>query len=223
MKKKPRRSEKQYSCSRTAFKEPVKAGRFRALREVNADKSLFRDLARMGGVGGKEYRFRASFDPGVRGTGMALWEESEWSNPKDLPIVVTSFDPPSSMKWHEAMYYVMDGINSVLCGYGTSRMTRLYIELPQFFGASAKGEASAASGDLIKLTSMAGMIMSWGWHADCKVKTYTPNEWKGQLPKQVCHNRILDILPGLEPMAMGGMTSHGWDAVGVGLYAKGLF
>lgn len=188
-----------------------------ALKFLN--KNYYADLA---GIR-KAEAYRISFDPGVRGTGMAVWDHDQWEDDDALPIVMASFVPPGSFPWVRAAKHVMDSVNSVINGmpYPNKGLTAVYLEMPQYMGqGNAGGEAVAARGDLQKLTFMAGMLASFGWWAGAKVKPYTVSEWKGQMPKKLCEMRIRQLLPGLNPVKI---TDHAWDAVGIGCYAKGIF
>lgn len=97
-----------------------------------------------------------------------------------------------------------------------------YIEWPSFF-ASAVGHAAAARGDLVKLTFGAGFVCGQlRREFGCLIEPIPVNDWKGQLPKSVVIGRIRKIL-GKDACRKLGIKSHAWDAVGIGLYAKGHF
>lgn len=187
-----------------------------SLQKVGHD--MWRDLRRAAAV----RNYRMSVDPGIRGTGVALWDSSRWKDPEDEPILVSAFTPPGDLAWIAAARWVMEGINALLVGLPSPmKMKGLYIEMPQYFGVgNAAGEMVAARGDLQKLAFMTGMISSFGWYKRCKIRPYEVNAWKGQLSKKQTEERIKKILPGLKVLKV---ANHGWDAVGIGLYAKGLF
>lgn len=99
---------------------------------------------------------------------------------------------------------------------------RVFIEWPSFFG-SAIGHAAAARGDLVKLTFGAGFVCG-ELHSifGCKTEPILVNDWKGQLPKDEVTRRIRSII-GVKKCRNLGIKTHAWDAVGIGLYAKGFF
>jgi hypothetical protein len=187
-----------------------------ALRQLQPH--FWKDVARAAAVG----RYRMSVDGGVRGTGIALWDSATWKKETSQPFLVASFVPSSSLGWTAAARRVMDHVNSAMLGMSSpTHLDAVYLEMPQYFGmGNAKGESVAARGDLQKLSIMTGMLASFGWQYDAKVRVYEVNAWKGQLSKKQTEDRIKRILPGLSHMVI---ADHGWDAVGIGLYAKGLF
>lgn len=102
----------------------------------------------------------------------------------------------------------------------------IYIEWPSFFGGSARGYASAARDDIVKLSIATGYIIAWLE----KCRGGRPGEiipvpvrnWKGQLPKDVVIQRIKKLL-GTAACYRLGVKTHAYDAIGIGLYAKGHF
>lgn len=107
---------------------------------------------------------------------------------------------------------------AVVKEYGPSVVA---IEWPSYFGSVA-GIASAGHGDLVKLAFTVGklaMVSEVYGAAFIPVKIAA---WKGQLKKPVVINRIRRIIPSnvlrsLKP------KSHSWDAIGIGLFMRGLF
>jgi hypothetical protein len=81
---------------------------------------------------------------------------------------------------------------------------------------SAKGYAVAASGDLVKLSCLVGMIAGLCKAMGIIIYLVPVAKWKGQLTKEAVIYRIEKIL--------GKCTyeKDEWDAVGIGLWAKGL-
>lgn len=106
--------------------------------------------------------------------------------------------------------------------HSSDNLLTVYVEWPTFFD-SGVGHAVARRGDLGKLTFGAGYICgALGECFGCQTVPVTVNEWKGQLPKAVVTERIKHLL-GKNKCQRLGITSHAWDAVGIGLYAKGCF
>lgn len=95
-------------------------------------------------------------------------------------------------------------------------------EWPQSF-TSVGGRAAAGAGSIIKLAFGIGQL---ALAADaCGGAKFIPvpvAQWKGNLPKRIVIKRIKKRLTParleyLEP------ESHSWDAIGIGLFCKGLF
>jgi Holliday junction resolvasome RuvABC endonuclease subunit len=145
-----------------------------------------------------------TIDPGLAGTGWAVWDIS-WKL-KCWGVIYESRELTGA-EWH---LRALDIANRVEILAMQHKIKIAYIEQPAFF-QSAGGQTTARSGALIKLTTLVGMIMS-------KLKTITPvavNKWKGQLPKNIVIERIQALLPDVKA------HTHAWDAIGLGLYLKG--
>lgn len=97
----------------------------------------------------------------------------------------------------------------------------LAIELMQTYdGHAAKGDANT----LIALAYLSGVLAS----DRLKVVTYTPAAWKGQVPKEIVHERIREIFKrdgGAEllriPALAKGKLHNALDAIGIGLVFLG--
>ena len=167
-----------------------------------------------------------AIDPGLTGTGWALWHaESDSLLPKEahLPIACGTCRAPkegslaqrSEALWVKLFEQLTDKKSYLPFGW-RSDPTFVFIEIPQHFGSSARGIA-AQSGGIYDLTFLVGYLAAK--FVGCSVITFTPNEWKGQLPKDVVERRVRRIIgdrfDGL------GVKSHAVDAVGLGLFAIG--
>lgn len=94
-------------------------------------------------------------------------------------------------------------------------------EWPQSF-SSVGGRAASGAGSIIKLAFGIGQIALMADACRAKFIPVPVAQWKGQLSKNIVIKRIKKRLPEtrieyLEP------SSHSWDAIGIGLYCKGLF
>jgi len=94
-------------------------------------------------------------------------------------------------------------------------------EWPQSFG-SVGGRAASGSGSIIKLAYGVGQIALMADACRIKFAPIPVMQWKGNLSKINVMKRIIKRLPSsridyLEP------GSHSWDAIGIGLFCKGLF
>lgn len=164
-------------------------------------------------------------DPGLNGTGLAAFCEGEL-------IKTHTFTPRKNDVWwvraEEVADIVCEWITDLI-GQSDSR-TVVVIECPAHFGSVASS-MGFKTGDLIKLTYLAGLIhgrlaevaLSLGL-ASLTIRTVpvTPGEWKGQLPKPSVIHRCRKILGwvGVDELPV---KTHAWDAVGIGLWAMGKF
>lgn len=163
---------------------------------------------------------RASIDPGVAGTGLCIWEEADWHK-QSLPVLVHNYYgsgaiPKGKFGWQTKALRIAKDVADVLEEF---EVTRVYCEFPELF-QSAGGLMVAARGDLQKLTFIVGCFAQVCAERSIKFKTYYPMDWKGNLKKEIIETRLKQRMPGLKKM---GITLHGWDAVGIGLHAKGFF
>ncbi len=70
---------------------------------------------------------------------------------------------------------------------------------------------------------MVGRIMEVLRHNNLKVKLVPVNAWKGQLSKELVIDRIADVMGPVWMKVSGSQfRTHEWDALGIGLWAKGL-
>jgi hypothetical protein len=97
------------------------------------------------------------------------------------------------------------------------------VHYPGQHGARADAQAN----DLIDLTAASCLLA--GSLKPREIRFVTPHEWKGSLPKEVCHARIqkkltpaeLGILAVASSKIRGSLVHNLWDAVGIGLFALG--
>lgn len=175
--------------------------------------------------------YRVSCDPGITGTGLALWDSKSWEQPV-APIGVVNIYPKSltaagifspritrqsATRWLPKAYSVSSQVHDCLLELNP---THFYCEQPEFF-ANESGQMVAATGDLIKLTFIVGCFARSCWELGIEFVPIPVRQWKGQLPKQVVERRIVDLIG----RTAGGkaIMSHSWDATGIGLFAKGCF
>lgn len=154
-----------------------------------------------------------TIDPGVE-MGWAVWSRANWAT-KCAPIetgVITRRAP----QWGVAMRKAVRAMFKELDRFW---IIDSFVEWPAFF-ESSKGYASAKSESLVKLACAVGWIAGYLDIRDINNKFVSVGQWKGQLTKPAVERRIKGILGA---NACKGFTSHDWDAVGIGLYAQGLF
>lgn len=149
---------------------------------------------------------RLTVDPGLAGTGWALWD-NKWELIQCG--IVTSRKKLTDGKMKDIALNLWDEV-------AFHPPTMVYIEQPQKFN-SAKGDMVANRGDLVKLTRLVGFIEAFFQFRGAQTEMVSIMKWKGQLSKRIVEDRVKRILPKLKA------ESHAVDAVGIGLYLKGDF
>lgn len=145
-----------------------------------------------------------SIDPGLNGTGYAIWDK-KW-NLLDNGVIIFSDRYELETRINLYSSAVRNLVLKNHCKF-------LYIEYPAFFN-TVKGSVTASGGGLVKLSVLIGAICG---RSRILYEFVPVVKWKGQLPKKVVENRIKGILPKVNA------KSHDWDAIGIGLYKKGVF
>jgi hypothetical protein len=92
-------------------------------------------------------------------------------------------------------------------------------ELPTYRGRQP-GVNKATPTDLIKLAVILGEFLGLYRRKVDVVRLVTPAEWKGSVPKDICHSRIEDVLGPDEKMPE---NHNARDAVGIGLFELGRY
>jgi hypothetical protein len=158
----------------------------------------------------------ASVDPGIGGSGWAVWERSTFGKLVD-PIASGSERSYDDWPWERQVGDIGHRMAAV---FRMHRVIEVYVELPQLMYSSA-GQAAAASGDLVKLSMCAGSIVGAYCHGtnSWPVMVDIPS-WKGNMPKALVAERIREKLPRYG-FSCQKPTTHEVDAVGIGLYVKG--
>jgi hypothetical protein len=93
------------------------------------------------------------------------------------------------------------------------------IEFPVTFQASARGNAAVTKGDLYKLCYLIGQYGRVAAEFGAEVRLIEVTTWKGHLPKSVTEDRLRMDVPGMKDAQI---SSHAWDAVGIGWFVKGF-
>ena len=147
---------------------------------------------------------RISIDPGVSGTGYAIWTDDgvlkEWGN-----IYPDAADQTFDTRARSITKKLR--VIALRC-----KISDCYIELPALH-SSEGGAVTARSGALVKLAFMVGMVYSMFQ----KSHLIPVADWKGSLPKEVVASRVRKQFPGK------AIVNHSVDAVGIGLYVTGRF
>lgn len=148
-----------------------------------------------------------TIDPGLTGTGWAVWRHRE--------LVASGAVKGGEGEWYERASHIADSVAEAAKPYDPDQ---LFYELPQFI--QSRYEVNA-SGDLVKLTICAGMIAGRMMQR-AVIKPIRIIDWKGQLDKKLTLARIKVALT-KRGSKLAGTTTHEADAVGIGLYLLGEF
>jgi Holliday junction resolvasome RuvABC endonuclease subunit len=160
-----------------------------------------------------------SVDPGVGGTGWAVWKLSDTFKTGNLINYGVLHYKNTSSNWIERTENIVLQFNHLLDIYLLSEDT-VVIEFPNFMQGSG-GRMVAVRGDLVKLSVLTGMLMTCILAHKATVQIVSPVEWKGQLPKWVAASRVRKILK--SRIGNKKISEHAMDAIGIGLWAEGRF
>jgi hypothetical protein len=172
--------------------------------------------------------YRISIDPGLEGTGLAIWEgfgtENDWRT-IEPPVKVLSNIHSLSNTWEGRLEDIAGQVSlefGLLYHQKLALVSHTYIEWPHY-RTDPVGQTATAKGDIYKLSALIGALMYVAGNKYTSEVVLVPVlDWKGQLPKSVVARRCQDLL---NYPAKGDnklhISSHGWDAVGIGLHAKG--
>ncbi len=168
-----------------------------------------------------------SVDIGVNELGWASWDFSSkvWNKPcAPLRVGVikashASFERAAKEKEFEyKVLSLMEQFKEEVWHKGHMRF--LVLEYPQQFG-SARGQIASALGHTLQLAFAAGAHAQMAWEMGVDIQLVIPMLWKGQLKKKLVEQRLRRAI-GFKAQDGGQFRSHAWDAVGVGMYAKGF-
>ncbi len=162
-----------------------------------------------------------SIDPG-QSTGLAAWKGDTFLKDRKPPFhtdLLTVASKERKLHWHARCEIIARQLDKKFY-YGNGwQVKEIWCELPAFF-ESAGGMMVATKGDLIKLTFLTGMFAGIAKLNRCRFHVVPVSAWKGQLPKEITRNRIQKLLG---TKACTWKDHNVWDAVGIGLWAKGIF
>lgn len=160
--------------------------------------------------------YRLSVDPGYGkgggGTGLCLWEERQWKQcvPPFKSFIIT---PDGAEDEFVRCRLIAAEFDKVFCKY---IITHTYCEQMAVFSGSAKGNACAASGALIQLAALTGMLDIVATMRKSSFEYVPIRDWKGNMSKGAVESRITRRI-GMCPQ------SHCADACGIGLFKKKFF
>lgn len=161
----------------------------------------------MAGIDVSESMTIASIDPGLGGTGVAIWQYDKFRDAASPNPMLTK----SLTDKHYEGYYRK--LQQIFLEYGVKA---ILIENQAFMTGSVVGNASAKTGSVVKLAHFTGMVMGLCMQYGINHYLVDVSAWKGQLPKKVTWDRMRAA------GYTGDAKSHAMDAVGIGMWAQGL-
>lgn len=154
-----------------------------------------------------------AIDPGVN-CGWAFWPEN-----KKYPVECGVIKPHKKFEdFFLSMHSTIHQLGAIILRLKPKYMA---CEWPQSF-TSVGGRAATGAGSIIKLAFGIGQLAMVADACAAKFIPVPVAQWKGQLSKGIVIKRIkkkltVARLEYLQP------ESHIWDAIGIGLFCKGLF
>jgi hypothetical protein len=157
-------------------------------------------------------------DSGIRGCGVALLRTDQTRE------LVRAGYVESSVNTHAPLGRQVLAMSKAVSEWtGEHRITRVVLEVMRVYqGSKQEGDPN----DLINLSLVGGMIA--GLFPDAHFDTYYPHEWKGQMPKSTCHQRMRERLTPEEALRIEiprrvSLAHNALDAVCIGLKAANRF
>lgn len=155
-------------------------------------------------------------DPGTRFTSVSVWKDRKLTR-------VLAFRSE-----HETLAGRIDEMANEAVMTIVEEPAYSVVEVPRVYPDDKRGgekKKNVDPEDLISLTLVAGGFLLLG-----RPIIVRPQEWKGNLPKDVCKRRIEKILKPEELLTAkivysypGTLQHNLWDAIGIGLFACGRF
>lgn len=157
-------------------------------------------------------------DPGIGGTGLALFAKLAAVGKKPWMPVMTEMLEPKSKHWQAKIEEVCSWFSGIVHALDARLVV---IEMPETWGGDARSYAATTKqtkgepAPLFKLTYLVGGMGEIARQATLsRPLLISPRLWKGQLPKEVVHKRIFQTWG-------NKYREHEADAVGMGLAAQG--
>lgn len=166
-----------------------------------------------------------TIDPGVRTMGYVLWHANgeHWrENLEKKPAEIYKANENELFKgdrqvWNKQIAELMVWLEKETVDY---KLKEVICEMPKFFIGPA-GDAAARRGDLTHMAFCVGSVGQFAKQRDAKFFPVEVDKWKGQLPKLVVCQRIINRLPSAYSK-LSSRRGHDWDAAGLGLYCQKL-
>lgn len=154
-----------------------------------------------------------SVDPGLTGTGIAVWDEHAQL---DRALVVSCTTGAIEQRIATIREEIRPHVSGRQLRDGVDPHQRLVIEVPQTYGGRAKkGDANS----LLRLAELVGSITS----LSPRVERVLPREWKRGMPDRIVKVRCLERLSSreLQRVDLDCSKKHQtdvWAAIGLGLW-----
>lgn len=164
-----------------------------------------------------------SVDPGIRGCGVALFENGLLARAAYVKNFIDGGNDASYCYYMAREIILYTGEED--CFFKQGEILTLAVESPQVY-TSSKGDPN----DLLPLFGVNAALYTMlrtAMGSSLAFNQYLPRQWKGQMTKEVCHARIKDRLSPAESAAIEptpkSLIHNVFDAVGIGLYALNRF
>ncbi len=147
-------------------------------------------------------------DPSINSLGFAYFEENSLKEFGTIQPDLKFIDSGPTLHWTQkalSIYYKYQAYFSDI------NPNRIVIEMPTVWHGTLRAHTAKNSGALEKLFFVVGLLCSYQPE---KVILITPNEWKGQLPKHVTLQRVLEKFPNVSK----NTSPDAIDAIGLGMY-----
>ena len=150
-----------------------------------------------------------AIDPGLQGTGVAIWNSTS-----HVPIHCDVLNGPKGVDWIRRVDTIAVQVSRLVQQY---QVDGIVCEMMEFHGTAKS--AMSWHGDLQRTLILIGTIYGMTRIRCPFFRLTPPSEWKGQLPKSVTIRRVRRAI-GREACRKLAITTHAWDAVGIGLWHK---
>lgn len=160
----------------------------------------------------------AAIDPGSAGAAIVLMTYEKLSGPVFNSLIIRE---PKETWVHGClkMSNYVCGLKALGANLFNLDIQHVYCEYPAYF-EKGRGAIAAAQGDLVKLACSVGAIITACDFAEIPLTFVEVMKWKGTMSKHATKQRIIRRLSNVD---LSGITSHEWDAVGIGLFVRGEF
>lgn len=153
-----------------------------------------------------------AIDPGLTGTGVAIWKQ------KKIPCLATVVNSSGAVSpnWIDRVNAIAVKVHELAMDHNVREIVCEMMEMHQ----SARAQMMWKAGDFQRTLFLIGAIYGMTEPFVPEFSVTPPSEWKGQLPKSVTINRVKRVL-GPSVCRRLGIEKHAWDAVGIGLWHQG--
>lgn len=151
-----------------------------------------------------------SIDSSINNLGLAIWEISD-DGYKLLLYKLVHPKVGSRNDEYEKSWSLLVQLKEWIVFY---KVNKVILEVPTHWAVS--GFEARESGGMAKLSFVCGLIYSLREHMT-EFKVVTPQQWKGQLPKDVVVNRLRDHYLSIG-VDLEKLNNNIADAIGIGHY-----